>query len=268
MTNLFCFSPWRPSYDVSSGTIVCPLLLGGIPSLTLRKYCVTFRFLLSVPPSTTIYPSSHHLCIPLLSFTVPCRPESPSRIHLPKLPPFPRNICLPLSPSLLLLSSSTRLCLSILCHHFNTHQTPRVSSTDPISVLFSSPDATIIYPSPQNICLPSIQTTSKICYNYTPTHLLPIYITPLYLYLSISLSHITHFISLLSITKSLSLSNILNLLVSRPLTHFITLYYWTIHSFTIFYISLYFLNLCHTHTHYLPSTGPLPQPSPFCPTKN
>ena len=114
-----------------------------------------------------------------------------------------------------------------------------------------------------HICLPLIQATPKICYPYTPTHPLPLNLTPIYLYLSIYLFPLTHFISPISLNHSLSLYFSSTYWVYRPLTHFITIYSWTIHYLTIYSLYLYFLTICITYTLSLPPPGnPLP-PSPL-----
>ena len=83
----------------------------------------------------------------------------------------------------------------------------------------------------------------------------PLYLNPIYLYLSIYLSiylyiyifSITFYLLSLSLTLCLSIF-ITNLLVSRPLNNFITIYYWNLHYLTIYYITLYFITLYITHT--------------------
>ena len=49
---------------------MCAFRRGGIPSPTCRNYCGTFRVLSSGLLSAIISPSSHHLCLPLLSFAL------------------------------------------------------------------------------------------------------------------------------------------------------------------------------------------------------
>ena len=54
--------------------------------------------------------------------------------------------------------------LSVFCCHFHPRQTLRIFSVAPLYVLLSGPPASIIYPSPQNLSLPSICATSSISY--------------------------------------------------------------------------------------------------------
>ena len=137
----------------------------------------------------------------------------------------------PLSDSSPLAWSSYRahLRLSVFYRHFHTRWTPIVLSVAPLSVFLSGPPTAIISPPPQHLFLPSLCAISTIFYTCNPTYSLPLYLTTLYLYLSIYISiyisPLTHFISPLSLTLTLCLSIFLfNFLVSWTLTHFISLY--------------------------------------------
>ena len=155
------------------------------------------------------------------------------------MPPFSAASVCPLSASfpLSFSSSSARLCLSVFCRHFHPCQTPRVFSVAPLAVLLSGPPAAIISPSPQHLFLPSIRATSVIFYPYTPTPFLSISLLYISIYLSIYLSSLTHFLSTLSLTHSLSLyisprrlsplasySLSHSLLLNSPFSHYFTLY--------------------------------------------
>ena len=123
------------------------------------------------------------------------------------LPPFSAASVRTLSVLFLFPLSSSSICLhlSVFCLHFRLHWTPNMFSVAPLSFLLSVPPTEIIYLSPHKLFLPLICVTSAIFYPYTPTHPLPLYITPLYFYIYIYLSLLTHFISPLALTHSLSL---------------------------------------------------------------
>ena len=156
-----------------------------------------FRVLLSGPPSAIISPSSHQLCLPPPSFvTLHLRRVSSPRhcLHRPGISANHCRRCRPLVRVCVCMSSVTT---SILVEPLAFSPLPRYLS----SCTTRPPDA-IISPSPQHLCLPLIRATSAICYPYNPNHPLPLNLTPLYFYLSIS----SHSLSLSSISNSLSVS--------------------------------------------------------------
>ena len=98
------------------------------------------------------------------------------------------------------------------------------------------PPVAIISLSPHNLCLPLISTTSAICYPYTPTHPLPLNITPLYFYLYIYLSlyisiylyiyiyiYLSIYLSIyLYIYLSIYICIYIYIYISSPLAHFLS----------------------------------------------
>ena len=137
---LFCFSSWQTPANVASSAIVCPFWQVGIQYPTRHNYRGAFQVLSSGPPSTIISPSSHHLCLPPPSFSVPHRPAYQPHIHPP--PPSPSSQNIRLVPSPLLFSSSIMcLHLSVFYHQFHPCQTPCVFSAAPLPVLLSNTPA-------------------------------------------------------------------------------------------------------------------------------
>ena len=122
--------------------------------------------------------------------------------------PFSATSILPLYASFLLpfLSSSACLRLIVFCRHIHPRQTPRVLSVTMLSILLSGPPTAIISTLPHNLFHPSIRATSTIFYPYTPTHPLPLYITPLYFYLSIYPYIFSHSLSIPYLSHSLSVT--------------------------------------------------------------
>ena len=145
----------------------------------------------------------------------------PHHLHSPGISAAyrPRRHCHPLARVCVYLSSATT---SIHVEPLAFYPPPRYLLSCPIYL-----PVAIISLSHQYLCLPLIRSTSKICHTYTPTYNLPLNTTLLYLYISIYLSvyllSLTFSLLSLSLTLCLSLF-LLNLLVSRPLTQFFTLY--------------------------------------------
>ena len=127
-----------------------------------------------------------------ISIFLCCR--SPPLYYVP-YPPRSHCRCRPLVP----------LRISVFCRHLHTCQAPCIFTISLLPILLSGTPAAIISPSTQHILLPLICANSTISYPYTPTHPLPLYLTPLYLCLSTYIYPLTHFISPLSLTHSLYL---------------------------------------------------------------
>ena len=202
---LFWFSPWWPPGGVASIVIACLFFRGGIPYLARCNFRGTLRVLSSSPPSNIISPLFNYLWLLLPPFAVPSFPASLSRLHPPPPSPLSRNIFFPPSPSSL-LSSSTNLLLSVLCHHFHTRQTPRGFSSAPLAVLLYDPSACHHHISVTPASLPPFDSRQlRNTLSLHPYPPLPLNLTYLYFCISIYI-YISQSLSLSSLYFSISVS--------------------------------------------------------------